>query len=317
MDQLRCLRVFVQVVADGSFAAAARRLDLAPTVATRAVAELEAHLGARLLQRTTRRLALTEIGETYLETARNVLAQLDEADALAGAATRQPGGTVKLVCPPAFLVHQMAPVLPLFLAQHPRITVELVAAAGGLAVVDDAADLSILSVGGQPPEGDFVARPLGLSTFVLCASPAYLHRCGTPQVPEDLAAHQGVAPALAGQRSQVQLHWCGPGETPASGVTATVAVALAAAATSHIDTMLALALAGVGVVGLPSFVACGALKAGQLQRVLPHWRSTVLHLYIAMPTRKHVPARTRLLRDFLLQQWDGEARDSWLLSPSR
>ena len=213
MDQLRCLRVFVQVVADGSFAAAARRLDLAPAVATRALAELEAHLGTRLLHRTTRRLALTDIGETYLETARSVLAQLDEGDPLAGAATRQPGGTLKVACPPAFAVHQLARVLPLFTHTYPRIVVDL-AVPGPLAVVDDAADLSILSVGGQAPQGDFVARPLARSTFLLCASPAYLRQRGVPHKPQDLVNHLGVAPAVAGQRREIMLHWCGAGPPP-------------------------------------------------------------------------------------------------------
>lgn len=311
MDQLRCLRVFVQVVADGSFAAAARRLDMAPAVATRALAELEAHLGSRLLHRTTRRLALTDIGETYLETARSVLAQLDDGDALAGAATRQPGGTLRVACPPAFAVHQLARVLPVFAQAHPRIVVELTVP-GPLTVVDDAADLSILSVGGQALHGDFVARPLAHSTFVLCASPAYLRQHGVPQDPQDLVNHLGVAPAVAGQRREITLHWCGSGPPPEGMGTVAVDVASAAVATSHIDTMLALGLAGAGVVGLPSFVACNALRSGHLQHVLPHWRSTVLHLYAAMPTRKHVPARTRLFLDFLMARFGGVERDPWL-----
>lgn len=311
MDQLRCLRVFVQVVADGSFAAAARRLDMAPAVVTRALAELEAHLGTRLLHRTTRRLALTDIGETYLETARNVLAQLDEGDALAGAATRQPGGTLKVACPPAFAVHQLARVLPVFTRKYSRIAVDL-AIPGPLAVVDDAADLSILSVGGQAPQGDFVARPLARSTFVLCASTAYLCQRGVPHSPQDLVNHLGVAPAVAGQRREITLHWCGVGPPPEGVATVAVAVSSAAVATSHIDTMLALGLAGAGVVGLPSFVARNALQAGHLQHVLPQWRSTVLHLYAAMPTRKHVPARTRLFMDFLVEQFGGVERDPWL-----
>jgi DNA-binding transcriptional LysR family regulator len=125
MDQLRCLRVFSQVVLQGSFAGAARALDLPPAVVTRCVAELEAHLGARLLNRTTRRLALTEVGETYLVGARDVLALLDANDALAGVAVREPAGNLRVLCPPAFGVHQLAPVLPQFSARYPRIAVEL------------------------------------------------------------------------------------------------------------------------------------------------------------------------------------------------
>ena len=318
MDQLKCLRVFVQVVADGSFAGAARHLDIAPAVATRALAELEAHLGARLLNRTTRRLALTEIGEAYLETARSVLAQLDEGDELASTATRQPGGTLRVACPPAFAVHQLAPVLPLFTQRYPRISVEL-AVPGPLAVADEGFDVSVLSVGGQAPQGAFVARSLAWSTFILCASPDYLSRQGVPQHPQDLAGHTGVAPAIAGQRRELTLYWCGA-EPPAQGDGALVVpMASAPLATSHIDTMLALALAGDGVVGLPSFVALHAVRAGRLAWVLPQWRGTVLRLFAAMPTRKHVPARTRLFMDFLVAQFGGAETDPWLdaLGPPR
>ena len=125
MDQLRALRVFVRVIAEGSFAGAARALDLAPAVVTRSVAELEQHLGARLLNRSTRRIALTEIGEAYLARARRILADLEDADALAGASTRQPRGSLRVLCPPAFAVHQLARHLPAFRARYPQLGLEL------------------------------------------------------------------------------------------------------------------------------------------------------------------------------------------------
>ena len=125
MDQLRSLRVFVRVIAEGSFAGAARALDMAPAVVTRAVAELEAHLGALLLNRTTRRLALTEIGEAYLQHATRILADLDDADALAGAATKQPRGVVRVLCPPSFATHQLARHLPRFRANYPQVGLEV------------------------------------------------------------------------------------------------------------------------------------------------------------------------------------------------
>lgn len=159
MDQLRSLRIFVRVVHEGSFAAAARALDLAPAVVTRVLAELEAHLGARLLNRTTRRVALTEIGEAYLERARRILHDLDDADAQAGASVEQPRGSLKILCPPAFAVHQLARHLPRFRAEHPQLGLEI-AAPGAVEGADQDFAVSIVSIGQQPLEGDFVARRL-------------------------------------------------------------------------------------------------------------------------------------------------------------
>jgi DNA-binding transcriptional LysR family regulator len=121
MDQIRTLRIFSQVVSDGSFATAARTLDLAPAVITRAVAELEDHLGVRLLNRTTRSLALTEVGEAYLERARRVLADLAEADSLANDVNNAASGNLRVLCPPAFATHQLVPRLPNFRQKFPGI----------------------------------------------------------------------------------------------------------------------------------------------------------------------------------------------------
>jgi DNA-binding transcriptional LysR family regulator len=311
MDQLRCLRVFSQVVAQGSFAGAARTLDLAPAVVTRCVAELEAHLGARLLNRTTRRLALTEVGEAYLEGAREVLERLEANDAMASEAVREPAGSLRVVCPPAFAVHQLAPVLPMFSSRYPHIAVEL-SLPGPLDSADGAYDVSVLSLGSQPLQGEFVARPLAWSNFILCASPDYLRRRGTPHRPEELIHHSGVAPAVAGQRKEITLHRCVPGAAPTEPAMVSVPVASASFSTHHIDMTLALALAGAGLAGLPSFAAEQALKQGRLQQVLPEWRGTVLRLFAAVPARQHLPARTRCFVDFLMERFGGEDRDPWL-----
>jgi DNA-binding transcriptional LysR family regulator len=303
--------VFSQVVAQGSFAGAARTLDLAPAVVTRCVAELEAHLGARLLNRTTRRLALTDVGEAYLEGARNVLAQLDANDAQASAAVREPAGNLRVLCPPAFAVHQLAPVLPVFSARYPRITMELTLP-GPLDTPDSAFDVSVLSLGSQTLQGEFIARPLALSNFILCASPEYLSRFGAPAGPQELALHKGVAPAVSGQRKEITLYRRVPDASMNAPAMVDVPVSSALFATHHIDMTLALALAGAGVVGLPSFAAEQALRQGRLQHVLPEWRGTVLRLFAAVPARQHLPARTRLFVDFLIEQFGGGERDPWL-----
>jgi DNA-binding transcriptional LysR family regulator len=311
MDQVRSLRVFVQVVAAGSFAGAARVLDMAPAGVTRAVAELEAHLGARLLNRTTRSLALTEIGEAYLDRARQMLTELDEADALAGAQTQRPEGVLRVLCPPAFAVHQLALKLPAFRAQYPGIALEL-STPGPVEAADENFDISILSLGAQPLQGDFVARPLAQSSFVLCAAPAYLAQRGRPAEPEDLAAHDGVLPAVAAVRRELTLYRQVPDDREGAVNKVSLRLPRPAVSTSQIDMMLAAALAGLGVVGLPSFVAAEALRTGRLERVLPDWRGATLRLYVAMPARRHVPARTRVFAEFLMRTFGGEPRDPWL-----
>lgn len=306
MDQLRSLRVFVRVIDEGSFAGAARALDLAPAVVTRAVAELEEHLGARLLQRTTRRMALTETGETYLEHARRILLELDEADAAASTASTVPAGMLRVVVPPAFAVHQLAKHLPDFRSRYPQVSLEL-AAPGPVDAVDDSADVSILSIAQQPLQGDFVARPLACSHFIACAAPAYLARRGRPKHPAELAQHDGVLPAVKAVRHELTLF-----RTDGTARTATLPAPTPALSTSHIDTIFAAAIAGLGIAALPSFVVENALRAGALERVLPDWRGVTLTLYAAMPTRKHVPARTRAFVDFLLETFGGKPEDPWL-----
>lgn len=311
MDQLRSLRVFDRVIAERSFAGAARALDLAPAVVTRAVAELEAHLGARLLNRSTRRLALTDIGADYLQRARRILAELDDADALAGASTRQPRGSLRVLCPPAFAVHQLAQHLPRFRASYPQVALE-VAAPGPVDMADENFDVSIVSVGQQGLQGDFIARRLARSAFVICAAPAYLARRGRPTHPDDLLQHEAVLPAVSAVRRELTLYRSASAADDAAASVVTIPTPPAALSTSHIDLMLAATLAGLGIAGLPSFVVDQALRDGRLERVLPQWRGLSLTLYAAVPTRQHLPARTRALVEFLVQTFGGSDHDPWL-----
>lgn len=308
MDQLRALRVFTQVIAEGSFAGAARVLDLAPAVVTRAVSDLEDHLGARLLNRTTRKLALTEVGEDYLGRARHILGELDDADAVASALNKAPSGSLGILCPPAFATHQLVPLLPLFRQRFPNIQLEL-AASGPVESVNENFDVSILSIGQQALQGDFVVRPLASSTFIVCAAPAYLARCGQPLQPEDLHQHEGLLPDVAAVRRELTLFRAARG---APRRMLRVGLRAPAISTSQLEVLYAAALAGMGVAGLPTFMVADALRDGHLVRVLSEWHGGSVQLYAAMPTRKHVPARTRAFLDFLVETFGGNQDDPWL-----
>lgn len=304
MDQLRALRVFVRVIDEGSFAGAARALDLAPAVVTRLVAELEDHLGSRLLNRTTRRLALTDIGESYLERARRILAELDEAEALVSSATAEPRGHLRVLLPPAVAVHQLAKHLPRFHERYPLVTLEL-HSPGPVDTVDEAYDITIVT-SKQPLDGDFVARRLARTEVIMCAAPEYLDKRGRPQHPRDLANHDALLPPMSDLQRGISLTRVSDGEV------VTLAPHKPLLSASHIDTNYSAALHGLGIAGLPSFLAEDALMEQALERVLPEWQLYHFTIWAALPTRKYMPARTRAFLDFLLEIFGGEDRDPWL-----
>ena len=311
MDRLHSMRVFSRVVEQGSFARAARDLNLSPAVVTRLVADLEEHLGARLINRTTRRLSLTDTGELYLDRVRHILTEVEEAEALATAATSEPRGHLRVLCPPAFAVHQIAKHLPKFRALYPRVTLEL-SVPGVVETVDENFDVTILSEGRRPLDGSFVARRLARSEVIACAAPEYLERRGRPQHPHDLAGHDSMVPSFLREVVWHRGAWAEDDESVGESVS--VVPSNSALNTVHTDTMYAAALAGLGITGLPSFVAEDALMEHALERVLPQWHLLSTTLYAAMPTRKHVPARTRAFVDFLVATFGGEDRDPWLIA---
>jgi DNA-binding transcriptional LysR family regulator len=313
MDQLRAMKVFAKVVEEGGFARAATALGLAPPVVTRVVADLEAHLGARLLNRTTRRIALTDVGEAYLERVRAILIEVEEAEALAGESTREPRGHLRVLAPPALAAHQIARHLPAFRARHPQVTIEL-HAPGPVETIDEDFDVTLISTRHRL-SGEFVARRLACTEVVTCASPEYLDRHGRPSHPRDLLEgnHAALLPPIPDVLRGMTYHRGPFGDDEPGGDSVTLATkGMPALVTSHIDTLYSAALHGLGIAGLPSFVVAEALVERALERVLPEWRLFRAHLWAALPTRKHLPMRTRAFVDFLVQTFGGEERDPWL-----
>lgn len=169
--------------------------------------------------------------------------------------------------------------------------------------------MSILIVGPRPLNGDFVARRLALTDVVACASPDYLDRHGRPERPEDLVRHECLVPDLPSAPRTWRFQHCPYSQVLPEAVEVEPRAALT---TSHVDTLYAAALAGLGIVGLPSFIVEDALLEHALERILPEWRIMTLTIYAAMPSRKYVPARTRAFMDFLVSTFGAEDRDPWL-----
>jgi DNA-binding transcriptional LysR family regulator len=310
------MRVFARVIEQGSFARAARELALSPAVVTRLVADLEEHLGARLINRTTRRLSLTDSGELYLERVRHILTEIDEAETLATAATAQPRGHLRVLCPASFAVHQLTRHLPRFRAAFPRITLELAVLDAAVDAVDDSFDVSILTDGRRPLESGIAARRLARSETIVCASPEYLDRRGRPQHPRELMGHDLL---VSSALRELVFHTGRPVDRRSAEDAANVdshllMPARSAFASNHPETLQAAALAGMGITALPSFVAEEALMTNAIERVLPAWHLLATTFYAGLPARKHVAARTRVFVDFLVKTFGGQERDPWLLA---
>lgn len=293
MDRLQTLRVFQRVVDEGSFAAAARALDLSPAVVTRLVASLEAHLGARLLQRTTRRVSLTEAGQAYLERIRPILQDLDDADAMVSTLTMEPTGLLRVQTVPALATHVLGPMLAGFRSAYPRIRL-LIHVDNQLDPPIEDFDVTLLGVR-DDFDAQVVARRLISGTeAILVASPAYLAQRGMPAHPRDLVHHDCLRTVEASHRQ-------GPwrlfrADAPDDVFEADVPPALWS---NHTDTLIRAALDGAGITSTTVELVATQLESGELVRVLSPWITGRLALYAALPSRKYLPQRTRVFLDYL------------------
>jgi DNA-binding transcriptional LysR family regulator len=293
MDRLQSMRVFQQVVEEGGFAAAARKLDLAPAVVTRLVNDLEKHLGGRLLQRTTRRLSLTQAGEAYLERLRPILAQIDDADAMVQSQTHEMSGTVRVLAPPVAATHMLAPAIIGFQRLHPAVRVDVHVEDSPDPAVHEY-DLAVLN-GTANMDSDVIARPIVLSLAVFCASPAYLAQHGAPAEPGELLRHRCLRLRTPGAR-------LGPMRLldPARQDRVLELDVPAVLTANHTDTLLRATLEGGGISSQPVDLLAPLLKAGLVKRVLSPWITARLTLVAALPSREYLPARTRAFLDYLV-----------------
>ncbi len=289
MDRFRALTAFAKVVEHGSFARAAQRLGISTTACSRHVAELEGHLDARLLNRTTRRLSLTESGQAFYERCVQLLADLEDAEAAASASTARPRGTIRLTCSINFGVRHVSPAIADFLARHPEVSFDVQLSDRFVDLVEEGFDLAIRI--GLAGAEQLVARRLGETRVLACASPEYLKRHGAPRVPEDLARHRCLTYEYLDPRNL----WRFRG---ADGREHAVRVAGPLHANNG-DLLVAAAVQGLGIVCEPDFIAGPEIEAGRLVRILEDYGVRATPIYAVYPSRRHLSAKVRAFVDFL------------------
>ncbi|MDP3650346.1 MAG: LysR family transcriptional regulator [Rhodoferax sp.] len=295
MDRLMSMRVFQRVIDEGGFAAAARALDMSPAVVTRLVADLEEHLGTRLLHRSTRRLSLSEAGEMYLRRVRAILQDIDEAHDMASSHTLELAGVLRLMAQPILATHVLAPLVAGFRQLYPKIVLDIEVASLKEPPIEDY-DITLLAADSNF-DGDVIARKVVSSDAILVASPAYLKRKGTPLEPAELAQHDCLRFRATGFRPRAW-HLTQAGR-PDVHVDIEVAPVLCA---NHIDTLLRAALDGAGISPASVELVAPYLASGELVRVLRPWISGQFTIYAALPSRKFLPRRTQVFLEYLTEQ---------------
>lgn len=303
MDQLRAMRTFAEVAGRGGFAAAARALNVAPPVVTRLVAELEQQLGVRLLNRTTRRVALTPIGQRYLQRVQGILRDVDNAAAAVSGEQSELRGRVRLAAPPMFAARQLMPRLARLHALHPEIAVDLTASGPVDTPLADQDISLVVRAGGL--DGDFIAHRLASSAVLLCAAPTYLRHRGPPQHPHDLAQHALLIASMARMPRRFPM-------THRDGTVAEVVPDRVLLSSPNAEMCHAGALAGMGIAALPSFAVQADLEQGRLEQVLADWRLFDMAVYACLPSRRQVPAVVRAVLGHLRAEFPGGDRDPWL-----
>jgi DNA-binding transcriptional LysR family regulator len=292
MDRLGSMQVFIQVAERGSFAAAARALDLSPTMVAKHVQALEARLKAPLLHRTTRRQQLTDVGRLYLQRCREVLGAFAQAESTGEELLAQPHGVLRVTAPVVFGTHGLAPLLAGFLQRYPEVQVELSLSDRVVDLVDEGFDVALRS-GPLPPHDRLVARPLAPLRMLLCASPDYLARHGTPRRPEDLSRHQCLAFAHWVHKDRWRL--VGPRGELRVPVTGRLVI-------NNGDALRQAALAGAGILMQSELLLAQDLREGRLVRVLPrHAPPPRAAQLVYLPDRRH-SAKVRCFVDHVLQQ---------------
>ena len=285
------MRVFVEVAGTGSFSAAAQQLDMSRAMVTRYVGALEQWLGARLLQRTTRSVTLTDAGEHCLRRSQQMLSLMEDVEHETSSSNGELRGQLRITCSMSFAYAQTAAAMVDFLRLHPQLKIDLNASEGALNLVEARIDLAIRI--SAEPDPALIGRVLAPCASVLVASPAYLASQGVPQSPADLAAHRCLTYANFGKSDWMLRRG-----------TEHVRVGVGSHFSANEATaLLRAALAGGGLALQPTYLANPHLADGSLQRVLPDWDPPEMSIYALYTSRRHLSPAVRALLDFLVDRF--------------
>jgi DNA-binding transcriptional LysR family regulator len=290
MDKFQEMRTFVGVVDSGSFVGAADALEMSKPAVSRYIGELESRLGVRLLQRTTRKLSLTKEGEVFYVRCKELLANVDEAEAEITSHSGEAAGQLKLSVPVAFGELHLAPLWARFMARHPKVTLDVTLSDRVADLVEEGFDAAVRIM--ELSNSSLISRKLTSTRVVLCASPKYLKRHGAPKHPSDLAHHDVLDYTLRAMGENWQF----------DGPEGRIVVKVAPKFRSNSGgTCRSGALQHMGLILQPDFLVGEDLRSGTLVEVLPQYRSHDIGVYAIYPTRKHVSPKVRMLVEFLLE----------------
>lgn len=291
MDRLEAMQLFVRVAELGSFSAVAQQLDLARSVVTRHIAALEAHLGVKLMLRSTRRLALTTAGAAYLEKCRVILHLVDTAETDVAEERLTPRGHIRISLPLSFGLTHVAPLLLDFARLYPEVSLDMDYTDRRVKLIEEGVDLAIRIT--RRLEATDVARKIGSGRMRVVASPDYLARHGRPQHPAELVHHQGLGYTAAGSH----LPW----QFMVSGRLETFPIRSSVQANNG-DVLTQAAAQGLGIACQPDFIVDSYLAAGRLEEILQEYLLPELGIYALLPSHRQIPQRVRILLDYFSEK---------------
>jgi DNA-binding transcriptional LysR family regulator len=293
MDRLTAMRVFVEVAQRRSFTAAAGSLDMSRAMATRYVTELEQWLNARLLQRSTRRISLTEAGEACLLQCRQMLELSSEMKDVSGQDIREPKGQLRITTSISFGMAHLAAAIVDYQKQYPQVSVDMMMGERSVNLIEERIDLAIRISGELDP--NLVARRIAACRSVVCASPDYLRSHGVPASPDELTEHNCLTYSNFGKGQWRFVREGKEIDVPVSGKLSA----------NETTVLTQAALAGAGLALQPTYLAGPLIKSGQLHAVLTDWEPPELGIWGVYVSRRHLPATLRTLLDFLVQRYAG------------
>ncbi len=282
------MRAFVAVADANQFSLASERLGLSRAMASKQVMDLEAHLGLRLLNRTTRKVSLTDEGAGYLERCRDILSAIDEAEQEFASRALEPSGRLRVTAPMSFGASHLAPQIALYAASNPRVSVELILNDRHVDLVEEGFDLAIRI--GRLADSSLVAKKIGEMRLIACAAPSYLSARGRPQTPSDLTDHECVLYSYAS--AGAVWNFTAPGGRESVRVGGRVAC-------NNGEAICNIAVAGLGVIAQPDFIVAAHLTTGALERVLPNHAMEPRGIYAIHTSRRYAPLKIRSFIDQL------------------